>query len=862
MNKKTYKTPLFATWIFNRVASIDERYSLAGDLLEEYNIIHEKHGRIRAHLWFWKHLIRMTPPIFKYSVKGSAAMFKNYLKISLRTIKRHKSYSFINIAGLSVGMTCCILIFLWVHYEFSFDRFHENFDNIYRVISETETSQQTSLIPRTPNPLGPYLKENFPEVVNFIRYQSFDGWLVKCNDKKFTNDIIGVADPQILEMFTFTFIKGDPKTALQDRYSLIISESMAKKYFGDEDPIGKVVNILEDFYISGVFKDIPQNSHIYFDCMFPVVNMEEFWHDNFQNWRRIMYYTYIQLKEGISFKDLDPKIANVVIEHFPQSNSKIFLQPLSKVHLYSDYVWDLDNYNKGNVNIISYISLTALLILVIACINFINLSTARSSIRAREVGMRKITGAYRRDIIKQFLGESLLLSVIALFIALFLTVLILPVFNQLAGRNLTISVFSNFEVISGLIIITLFTGMLSGGYPAIHLSSFKPVKVLKYIGGISSQKGIFLRSLLVILQFTFTIILIVGTTVVYNQLEFIRNKDLGFEKKNIITLQNLVQFSRNPETVKNELYENPNILNLSCSQPPGTELRGVAGIRWEGKSTDEEIILYPLMVDYRFLETFNIDLVEGRFFSKNPDENTGRLDVNEAAVSAMGMKNPIGKRLSYTTQDGPREGRIMGIIKNYHQSSLRNEIEPLVLLTGEELWNLCIKILPGKETEVLSFLEQKWKELEPDRPFEYEFIDKKIENLYAIEEKIGVISGYFTLIAITIACMGLFGLASFVSARRTKEIGIRKVLGASAPRVIFMLSKEFLRLIIISTFIAFPVSYFVTNKLLEFYAYKAEIGAGIFIFTFFLSIVITFVTVAYQTYKAAAANPVDSLKYE
>ena len=862
MKNKAFKPPLLGIWLFRIIACTDETYSLAGDLEEEYNKMAKSKGKFRAKLWFWKQLSRIMPPFVNYSFRGSFSMFKNYLKISFRNIKRYKSFSFINIAGLSVGMACCILIFLWVHYEFSFDRFHDNFDNLYRVISETRTTQQTSLMARTPNPLGPYLKENFPEIKNFIRYQSFDGWLVKANDKIFTNDIIGVAEPEILDMFTFPFLKGDPKTALNDRYSIIISERMGKKYFGEEDPMGKIITILEDFTVTGVFKNIPEHSHMYFDCMFPVINMESFWHEKFQNWRRIMYYTYIQLEEGISHKDLDNKIAAVVKEQFPQLNTTIFLQPLSKVHLYSDYGWDLDNYKKGNINIIYYISLTAFLILIIACINFINLSTARSSLRAKEIGMRKVTGAHRKDIIKQFLGESIILSFIALIAAVVLTILILPVFNQIAERNLSVNTFLDFGVLLGLTVITLFTGILSGGYPALYLSSFKPVRVLKLIGGVSSQKGIVLRRILVTLQFTFTLILIIGTTVVYNQLEFIRNKDLGFDRKNVLLFNNHGFFRSNQETAENELLKNPDVLSLTRSETPGRELYGIPGCQWEGKNTDEEILLYPLRVDHRYLETFNIPLVEGKFFSRNPAENAGRLVVNEAAVAAMGMESPIGKRVSYITQEGNREGRIIGVIKNFHQSSLRNEIEPLILIYPEEFWHTCVKIRERKLSETLSFLEKKWKEFVPGRHFEYEFIDEIIEKLYVIEEKIGKISGYFTLIAITIACMGLFGLSSFMAERKTKEIGIRKVLGASVSKIIYMLSKEFFRLIVISAIIAFPVSYFALNKMLGMYAYRIDIGVGIFLISFILSMLITFITVAYQTYRAAAANPVDSLRYE
>ncbi|MFC1724970.1 ABC transporter permease [candidate division KSB1 bacterium] len=861
MKKEKHLLSNFQFKLLNKLAGRNH-YTLVGDLEELYCEIAKSKGKFFAVLWYWYQVLRSLPRFFVESVFWRSVMFKNYFKIAYRNMGRQKIFSFINIAGLAIGMAGCVLMFLWIHYEMSFDRFHKNFNSIYRVISETHASGQTITNARTPNPLGPYLVENFPEIKNFMRYQSFDGWMVKGNEKVFTNDIIGVADNSIFEMFTFPFVKGDPKTALADRNSIIISEKMAKKYFGDNDPMGKVININSDFIVTGVFKNIPETSHIYFDCMFPLVNMERFWSDDFQNWRRIMYYTYVRLEKDASVEEVDRKISGIVKENFPNSNIGIFLQPLKKVHLYSNYGWDLDNYNKGNINIIYYISLTAFFILLIACINFINLSTARSSLRAKEVGMRKVTGACRKDIISQFMGESLLISVIALIAAVIIVIIIFPAFNQIAGRDFTAGNLGNIGIIIGLFLIALFTGILSGSYPAFYLSSFRPVKVLKNTVGIFSQKGILLRRILVIMQFTITIVLIVGSTVFYNQLEYIRNTDLGFDRKNILIFPNVGGFHGGQQAAVNELYENPNILSVSLSVQPGSELRGVAGIEWEGKNTDDEVILYPISVDHKYLETFNIRLLEGEFFSTNPENNRSKFLINEAAAAAMGMESPVGKRLSYTVQQGKIEGRIIGVIKNFHQSTLRNQIEPMIFMTTDEFWQTCIKYRPGKTEEVLAFLEEKWSKFVADRDFQYTFLDDAIDKLYSIEDKIGMISRYFTFLAVVIACMGLYGLASFITEKRTKEVGIRKVLGAPISKIIGLLSKEFLVLITVSSVIAFPVSYYLMNKLLGLYAYRTGIGIGTFLLTILLTMMITFVTVAYRTYKAASADPVDSLRYE
>jgi putative ABC transport system permease protein len=784
-------------------------------------------------------------------------MFKNYLKIALRNIKKHKGFSFISVTGLAIGMAICILMLLWVRDELSYDRFHENADQIYRVISEIHTVDHISLNARTPNPLGLTLKEKYPEIINFARFQGFDGWMVRYEDKAFINDNLGTADPSLFEMFSFPFIKGDPKTALKDRYSIVITENMAKKYFGDEDPMGKVLKILEDFTVTGVIKNIPENSHLHFDCIFPIENMDSFWHENFEDWKRIRFYSYIQLADYNSGEAVSQKISNIIKDHLPASNTTVYLQPLKDVHLRSDFEWDLDNYAQGSMTYIYIFILVAFCILLIACINFMNLSTARSMQRAKEVGMRKVSGAQRSDIVKQFFGESILLTFIALFLALILTELILPVFNNLSGKQLSLQFFNDSDFLIGLLGIALLTGIISGSYPAIFLSRFHPAEVLKGVSHWSTNRGTFLRKILVIFQFALTTILIIGTTVIYNQVNYIRNKSLGFDRDHIITFDSR---HMNYEPFKNELLQNPNILSMTQSQPPNRQPWGVTGFKWEDQTPDQkDIMLYPVQVDYDYLKTLNIKMAEGRFFSKEfSTDDTQAVVINETAAKVLGMQSPLGKKISHERL----QGTIIGVIKDFHQSSLHNQIEPLIFHIPEEFHIICAKLNSKNISEILALIEKTWKKFVPNYPFSYEFLDKTIDNQYKAEQKISTIFKYFTVLAIFIACLGLFGLASFMTEQRTKEIGVRKVLGASISGILFLLTREFTKWVLFANLIACPIAYLTMNKWLQNFAYRVNIGIWIFIVSASLVLIVALITVSYQSIKAALANPVESLRYE
>jgi putative ABC transport system permease protein len=792
-------------------------------------------------------------------------MLRNYVKIALRNIIRHKSYSFINIAGLAIGMACCFLIILWVQDELSFDQFHEKKNELYRVVGDLQIGDQISHSARTPNPLGPALVKEYPEIVNFTRFQGFDHWHVQAGEKNFLNDLLAVADPSFFEIFTFPFLKGNPKTALLGPLSIVITEDMANKYFGDEESIGKVIKIHnKEFHVTGLIKNIPPNSHIQFDAMFPIINMEDFWHDNFDNWERVMYYTYIQLQKNTSGEDVSKKISGVVKKYNPKLNSKIYLQPLKDIHLRSNYQMDLDNYQKSSITYVYIFSLIALWILMIACINFVNLATAQSSKRAKEVGMRKVIGADKTDIIKQFLGESILLSFIALIFALALVELFLPAFNTLSGKDIKLDFSNNIFIILGVIGLALITGILSGSYPSLFLSSFKPVDILRGISKIGKNHGAYIRKILIIAQFCFTIMLIIATTVIYSQLRYIRNRDLGFDKENLIYFPSHGAFHNpdNYEVIKYELLQNPNVLNITMSYPPALGSDATTDINWEGKNPHEEIIMRIIDVDCDYLETFKMKMNQGRFFSKDYSTEASNYIINQAAAVAMGDESPVGKRLWIRSN----EGTIIGVIKNFHHRSLHNEIAPVILKIREEEAPICVRINSENIPETISFLKSKWNKYVGSYisgyPFPYRFLDETIANFYKSEQKIGTVVKYFTCLAIFVSCLGLFGLASFMSQQRTKEIGIRKILGATISDILLLLTKEFAKWVLIANIIAWPIAYFVMNRLLQVYAYRINIGIWIFIAAAISALFITLITVSYHAIRAAFSNPIEALRYE
>jgi ABC-type antimicrobial peptide transport system permease subunit len=642
---------------------------------------------------------------------------------------------------------------------------------------------------------------------------------------------------------------------------VVITENMAQKYFGAEDPMGKMLNFNDriDFQVTGVLENIPINSHLQFDFVLPFHLLENLGQD-IHNWGNFNFFCYVMLDKNTSFDSASKKISGYLRTINPE-NAQLFIQPLAQIHLHSDFEYDALAVNNNDHKYIFIFASIALFVLLIACINFINLTTARSRNRAKEVAMRKVVGADRKNIIRQFFGESLAFAFVAFGLALAFVFLFLPAFNDLSGKQLSLDLSGNILIPAGLIGIAIFTGLLSGSYPSLYLSSFQPGKVLKKTFT-ANPKGSVFRKVLVVVQFSLSIFLIIGTTVVDNQIDYIRNRKLGFKKENLIYMPLAGGIRQQYEAVKNEWLRNTNIVSVTASSnlPSFGRNWATGNLDWEGKNPEETILMQGVDVDYDFFETFGMQMKAGREFSKDfvADENSSVI-LNETAINIMGLSSPVGKRFSV----GDWQGTIVGIVQDYNFKSLHNKIEPLILtMVNRQLNYMFVRIKGQNMPDAIKFLKSQWEHHNPQFTFEYGFVDTLLGNLYANEEKVRTLFNYFTFLAIFISCLGLFGLAFYLTEQRTKEIGVRKVLGASVPKIVTMLSKEFIKWVLIANIIAWPLAYFFMDKWLQNFAYRTSLRIWTFLLSGVLAFMIALLTVSYQTIKAASANPVDSLRYE
>jgi len=793
------------------------------------------------------------------------ALFWSYVQVALRKVKRQKGYAFINIAGLAVGLACSILMMLWVSEERSYDRFHANGDSIYRLVTETRNETAVSLDARAPTPLGPVIKAEIPEVVDFCRYRTNKNYGIRLGDKASFDEVIGIADPSFFTMFTFPFLKGDPKTALEGPRSIVVTESLARKFFGDEDPMGKTLKVgFRDFYtVTGVIRDVPENSHLHFVCVIPIINMREYHHVDFESWNSMFFNCYVRLAPGAVPSEAVAKMSASLAKSSKKSNIALRIQPLEDIHLKSDFAFDLDNYARGSASTLTLFSIAAAVILILACINFMNLATARSANRGKEVGLRKVTGARRSDIVRQFLGESVVLSFLGLVSALLLLWAILPLFNGLAGKQLAFARLFDPGLLAAVLGVTLLAGLLAGSYPAFYLAAFEPARVLKgtYFGGERGQAA--LRKSLVVLQFTLTVFFVVGTIVVDKQLRFIRAKNLGIDTRQI------VMTTVRSEGQREAMLADSRILSASQSAPPGSAMRAAIEVSWEGKDPEDNIPFFPVPVDPEYLTTFRVEMAEGRFFARETaSDRRGAVVVNETAARAMGTDTPVGKRLSVTaiSMEGRTETNtytVVGVMKDFHQTSLRQTIEPMAFTwNGDEGPWLNLRINPSGIAETMKFLEKTWNTFVPNYPFTFEFLDDRIDAFYKQDRRTRSILGVFTVLALFTACLGLVGLASFIAEKRTKEIGIRKVLGASARGLVLMQSREFLAWVLAANVVAVPAAYFAAGRWLQGFAYRVRPGITPALLAVAFSLTIAFLSVAYKALQAARANPIDSLRFE
>jgi putative ABC transport system permease protein len=784
-------------------------------------------------------------------------MFYNYLKISLRNLLRHKGYSLIIIAGLAVGMACSMLILMWVQDELSFDKFNKNADDICRVVeNQYYANGEVFPVAVTPSALAKALRDEFPEVARTTRL-SFRTMTIRHGNNLFSEGI-AFADPDIFEILTVPFLKGNLQTALSGPHSIVLAEEAAQRYFGDEDPLGKVVVVdnQDDFVVTGVIKNLPHNSHLRFDVLAPFVYLKERG-SSMDDWDSNWCYTYVLLRPNTPYEAVNRKIVDVIKRH-GQSSTEIHLQALTDIHLYSASKYAVDFADEGNIQYVRMFFAVALFVLLIACVNFMNLVTARSERRAKEVGLRKVVGAGRSQLVVQFFGEAMVISLIAFLLALGCVELMTPLFNDLSGKSLDLGQVGP-PVILAFLAVALLAGLISGSYPALLLSSFRPVESLK--AGRSAQAGGSLfRRVLVVGQFTLSIVMIIGTLVISRQIDYIHHKNLGFNKENLAYVWMSGNFRQKHDVAEKELLRNPNITSITVtSELPTYVGSSRAGWDWDGKAADVRVLMHDLNVDYDYAKTFQMTMSGGRFFSREFSTDSNAVVVNEAAVSAMDMQSPIGKRLSL----GGRAFTIIGVVKNFNFKPLQSKIEPLVLwMQPSRYYAMVMRIKTEDIQGTIAYVEKVYKEFDPDRPFHFNFLDQDYDNLYRAEERVGRISASFALIAIFIAALGLLGLASYMAERRTKEIGVRKVLGASVPGVVGLLTREYVWLVCLANLFAWPLAYYVLNLWLQDYAYRISVGIGTFLLAGGIAFLIALLTVSYQAIRAATTNPVEALRYE
>ncbi|MEP7108290.1 MAG: ABC transporter permease [Ferruginibacter sp.] len=790
-------------------------------------------------------------------------MIKNYFKIAFRNIIRHKAYSLINISGLAIGMACSILIFLWVQNELSYDRFHKNADLVYRIVCNAGDFK--AAVNAAGMPAG--LKAQMPVIKNTVRLSHVSTNLFEVGDRKFEEKRVFYVDSTFLEVFSFPLLKGSANTALQRVDGVLITEDMAKKYFGNEDALGKILrkDNGENVTVTGILANIPSNSHLQFDFILPMSSFARTNYDLKNNvWDNFNFYSYIQLDKTFvpsakSLATLNNQMNQIYKTHVAETQIKVQfqLQPLTSIHLHSNLQVDLAGH--GNIQYVNIFFVVALFILVVACINFMNLATARSARRAREVGLRKVVGALRGQLIKQFLGESLLISFFALFLAIGVVLLFLPVFNNLAGKKLAIQ-FLDAKLLLSLLGIALATGFVSGSYPALFLSGFRPVKVLK--GNMRSMGGnLLLRNGLVVTQFIVSIVLLAGTVVVYRQLQFIKNKNLGFEKENLLYMPMTGDLWNKQQALKTELQRDLLTNNFTIiSDLPTNLTSGTVTIEWEGKDPRSQTVFPSMYVSEDFIDVFKMKILNGRSFSTSFKADSTNYIVNEKALEIMGMKvnNAVGKPLSFQGN----KGTIIGVVKNFNFKPIQQAIEPLVLCLNKWGGTVVVRTKPGNTEETIKALEKISRQLNPAYPFTYNFLDQDLAGLYSGEQRLGRLFNLFAILAIFISCMGLYGLSAFMAEQRTKEIGVRKVLGASVFNIVYLLSTGFTRLIFIAMAIAIPLSWFAINSWLEGFAYHIQVSWIIFLLASVTALFIAWITVSYESVKAAIANPVESLRME
>lgn len=811
-------------------------------------------------------------------------MLKNYFLVALRNLWKHRGYTLINIFGLTIGLASTVFILLYVINELTYDRFHEKSEQIYRVwISGSMPATEMRHAVSSP-PMAEALLNDYPEVEQSVRLRKAGGWIVKKGDVTYseTDEDFLFADSTFFDVFSFKLLKGDPQTCLKEPRSIVLTEKYARKYFGDEDPMGQTIKMEQDTNVSvitGVMEDFPQNSHFHCNML---GSLSTLGNSRSTNWLNHNYYTYVVLREGTDPVEFESGLREMLIKYvgpmleqflgvdvqqFEESGNSYGykLQKLTDIHLHSDLQYEHEP--NGNPLYVYVFLVAAIMMLVMAGVNFMNLATARSTTRAREVGLRKVVGSRRSQLIAQFLTESVLLSLMALVAAVALVYLFLPGYNNMIQLNLQFDIFSHSWIIPLLIIFAILVGVAAGSYPALILASFKPAAVFSSENSRAGKN--LLRSILIVLQFTVTIVILVGTIVVNRQLHYMQNKEIGFEKENLLLIHRSDLLKDRIDAFKEQVEQNANVMvAANANSIPSTEYSDNA--HWlEGWNRDEIFTLATTRVSYDFDQAMGLEMVSGRFFSRDMPSDSSGVVINEAAVRALGLEEPLNNRFMEPGEDGEEDqfSPIIGVVKDYHFASLQSEIAPMAMhfMPGNYEGYITIRLGNGNQAETLTFLEGIWNEFISEAPFEYSWMDERFDKLFATERRTSQILLVFSVLSIFITCLGLLGLISYTTNQRTREIGIRKIMGASVQIVMRLLSKEVINLLIISGLISIP-AYFGAKAWLQKFAYHINFQAGVFFLVLFLVstvvLLLAMVTVSFHSYRAATANPAESIRSE
>jgi putative ABC transport system permease protein len=789
-------------------------------------------------------------------------MIKNLLKTAVRHIRKYVGYSILNIAGLALGISSALFLIIYVSDEMSYDRYHENAGRIYRVASKiTETDDQFTWIVAQ-IPMGPQVVQDYPEVESFVRFINMPRALYKYEDKEYVEENFFYVDSTLFDIFTYRVIRGEVKSAIRDPKKIVLTETAAARYFGSTDPIGKTISGGDNtFEVTGVIEDVPSNSHFRFDAVSARNNLPK----QIGNWGNFGVFTYLLLPRNQDVKAFETKIQGMYDAHmktiFEPLNIKIeyILEPITRIHLYSTNSGEPEP--TGSITYVIIFGIVALFLILIAAMNYMNLATARSASRAREVSLRKVVGSRRGPLIAQFLSESVVLTFISLIISLLLVAALLPKFNLLAGKSFSLAILYSPAVLLSVVGVILVVGIAGGSYPAFYLSRFSPVTVLK--GEITQgSSGTLFRKILVVIQFTISIVMIICTMVVFRQLNYLKKMDQGFNQENVLTLQLNQGMVRKYPVLKLALLENNEIKHVTSTNTPVGEGSGKVIFSME---TDQGMVQRGInfaVVDHDFVDALGIQIVNGRDFQKDmPSDTLSAVVVNETLANRLGWSEAIGKRVELG--DGSAiNARVIGVMKDYHQTGMYNEIESLMLVYRERNNIIYVKLSGNNTEQTISFIGNKWREVFPDQPFEYTFLSERFNRQFEADEKRGLIFTLFTVLAILIACLGLFGLSSYMVEQRTKEVGIRKVFGASEGVIIRLISRHFLILVTFAIVIAVPLAYYFMSNWLENYVYRTKIGWPLLLTASLISIGITFVTISFKAWQAAVMNPASSLKTE